>query len=59
MWGGWRGQGGKNKSVNVNSEHSEGDNEYKNHSNGVMSVNDNISIYKNKGEALHMKTSCC
>ena len=49
----------KNDCVNVNSEHIGGDNEYKNNSNGVKSVNDNISIHKNKGEAVNMKTSCC
>ena len=38
----------KNKSVNVNREHIEGDNEYKSSSNGVKSGNDNISIPKNK-----------
>ena len=47
------------KSVNVKSEHSEGDNEYKSNSNGVKSVNDNISIPENKGEAVNMKTRCC
>ena len=49
----------KNKSVNVNREHIEGDNEYKSSSNGVKSRNDNISIPKNKAEAVNMTTSCC
>ena len=41
------------------SEHSEGDNEYKNIYNGVKSENDNVSIHKNKGDTVNMKTSCC